>query len=77
MGRTLIKALVGDESAQSSCRELNEAAFQHFLQEVPEALAQERRQVQQSHLRSWRDWVREAEKDHKDWARRWSATKEQ
>ena len=61
----MIKALVVDEMAHRSCRELNEAAFQTFLGEVTDALEQERRQLQQGHLRSWKDWVTEAERAHK------------
>ncbi len=76
-GRTLIKALMEDELAGSACQALNEAAFQGFLQEVTEALEQERRQLQRGHLHAWRERVREAEREHKGWAHRWSASKEQ
>ncbi len=74
--QTLIKAMEPDECSQLSCRELNETALERFLQEVGQALDEERRHVQQCHLRSWKEWVREAQSSHKGWAHKWTALKE-
>ncbi len=62
--QTLIKALDADERAQLSCRYIKEAAFQHFLGEVSEALEKERRHLRGCHAQSWRDWVKEVEGGH-------------
>ena len=75
--QTLIRALLMDEAANRSCQELNAAALQTFLGEVTEALDQERRLLQQGHLRSWKEWVRSAARENRGWAHKWSTIKEQ
>ena len=72
----LVKALEADELSQLQCRQLNEAAFQHFLGEVSEALEEERRHLRGCHSQAWRAWVREAEGSHKGWAHRWTSQRE-
>ena len=75
--QTIIRALIMDELACTSCQELNAATLQTFLGEVSDALDQEHRSLQQGHLRSWKDWVRESSREHRGWAHKWSTIKEQ
>ena len=74
--QTLVRALEADERAQLSCRNLNEAAFQHFLGEASEALEEERRHLRGCHAQSWREWVKEAEGGHTGWAHKWTPLRE-
>ncbi len=75
--QTLIQALAMDETYHRTNTELNETAFRDFLGEVTSALEHERRQLQAGHLQSWKAWVREAAREHRGWAHRWSTIKEQ